>query len=311
MVVERAHPTQIDVVMPLYNKRDYVEAAIRSALAQRGLHELIVVDDGSTDGSADIVANLAREDARVRLLRQANAGVSAARNRGVQASTAEYVAFLDADDLYLPGFLDQVAALAACYPEAGVCGTAYRRFAGDAEAALAAGETGPRDAVGRLVPAFFDEWARGSFFFTSSVCVRRQALLALGTLFPAGERLGEDQDVWFRLAERYPVAYSARQLALYRVAVADSLTASTTLQEVLPCYRRLEARLARGDYPARHRWGARRMLAVSYLNVASSLLKRGRKREAAALAFTRTALRHPTYWLRVTMRLLLPAGKAE
>jgi len=301
---------RFDVVMPLYNKHAYVEDAVRSVLAQTGLRELIVVDDGSTDGSAERVKQLGREDARIRLLRQPNAGVSAARNRGVQASTADYVAFLDADDLYLPGFLQQIAALAEHYPEAALLGTAYRRFSGDATAALAANAPAPAIDTGRLVPAFFEEWARGSFISASSICVRRQALLDLGTLFPEGERLGEDQDVWFRLAERYPVAASARVLALYRVDAAGSLTASAMLPGLLPCYRRLEARFARGDYPAQHKRGVRRMLAVSYLNAAHSLLLQGKRHEAAALVFTRTAVGHPAYWLRIALRFLRPSGGA-
>lgn len=311
MHAERSLTPRIDVVMPLYNKRDYVEEAIRSALAQDGLNELVVVDDGSTDGGADMVEQWARQDRRIRLLRQPNAGVSAARNRGVRACTAEYVAFLDADDLYLPGFVAQIAALAARYPDAAVLGTAYGRFSGDAARALAAHALAGQADAGRLVPAFFDEWSRGSFFSTSSVCVRRQALLDLGALFPEGERLGEDQDVWFRLAERHPVAYSARPLALYRVEVAGSLTASTALPGVLPCYQRLGERLARDDYPARHRAGARRVLAVNYLNAARSLLTQRKRREAAALVFTRTALRHPSYWLRVALRLMVPEGVAK
>lgn len=308
MAAERTRPPRIDVVMPLYNKRDYVEAAIRSVLAQRGFEKLIVVDDGSTDGGTDGVAQLAREFPCIELLRQPNAGVSAARNRGVQASRADYVAFLDADDLYLPGFIEQIAALAMRYPAAALIGTAYRRFSGDPMLALAADRQVSQTDAGRLVPDFFAAWSRGNFFFTSSACVRRQALLELGTLFPEGERLGEDQDVWFRLAERHPVAYSARPLALYRVDVAGSLTASAALPGLLPCYRRLAERLARADYPARHRRGARRVLAVNYLNTAQSLLRQGRRRDAALLTFTRTAMRHPSYWLRTAARCLLPAG---
>lgn len=296
--------------MPLYNKRDYIEAAIRSVLAQEGLNELIVVDDGSTDGGVDLVAELTRTDARICLLRQPNAGVSAARNRGVQASTADYIAFLDADDLYLPGFLQQIAALAEHYPEAALFGTAYRRFSGDAAQALAANASDHTVDVGRLVPEFFEEWSRGSFIFSSSICARRQALLDLETLFPEGERLGEDQDVWFRLAERHPVAASARVLAFYRVDVVGSLTASNALPGLLPCYQRLEARLARGDFPAQHVRGAHRMLAVNYLNAARSLLRQGKRREAAELVFTRTAAGHPSYWLRVVLRFLLPGGAA-
>lgn len=299
---------RIDVIMPLYNKRDYVGAAVRSVLLQRGLHELIVVDDGSTDGSAEQAEQCARDDPRIRLIRQANAGVSAARNRGVWASTADYVAFLDADDLYLPGFLEQIARLAERFPEAGLLGTAYTEFAGALPPQAAAAEPHGGPDPGRLVERPFEIWARRSFVTASSVCVKRQALLDLGGLFPEGETLGEDLDVWFRLAERYPVAVSDRALSLYRKAVAGGLTASNPLPGVLPCFRRLEARLARGDYPARHARGARRVLAVNYLNTARSLLRQGRRRAAAELVFTRTAMRHPTYWLRMAVRCLLAAG---
>lgn len=298
MVADHANLPGIDVVMPLYNKQAYVEDAIRSVLAQGArLHQLIVVDDGSTDGSADIVANLTHEFPCIRLLRQPNAGVSAARNRGVLASEADYVAFLDADDLYLPGFLDQIAALISRYPEAGLVGTGYRRFTGDTSHALADGES---DYTGgdNLVPAFFSKWSQGAFIYTSSIGVRRQALLDLGTLFPEGERLGEDQDVWFRLAERYQVAYSERQLVLYRVDVGSSLTASTALTGLLPCYTRLAQRLARGDYPARHQRGARRLLASHYLNLARLHAVRGDTSGAWRLLADRLARGNPLYWLR-------------
>lgn len=299
---------RFDVVMPLYNKRDFVEAAIRSVLTQSHLHALIVVDDGSTDDGAERVSALAREDGRVRLLRQANAGVSAARNRGVLASTAAYVAFLDADDLYLPGFLAQLAALATRYPQAGLLGTGYARFSGDAAVAQAAQPGARAPDAGRLVPRFFAEWSRGNFFMTSSLGAPRSALLNLGGLFPLGERLGEDQDLWFRLAERHPVAVSARALSLYRLDVPGSLTASTPLPGLLPCHQRLQARLAQADYPAQHRPGARLVLAVATLNTARSLLRHGRRREAAALVFNRAALHKPRYWMRVALSLALPAG---
>lgn len=304
MGAESIPPPSFDVVMPLYNKRTYVEDAIRSALAQTGLHELIVVDDGSTDGSAEQVEELAREDARLRLLRQPNAGVSAARNRGVRASTADYVAFLDADDLYLPGFLQQIAALAGRYPDAALLGTAYRRFSGDAAPAFAGHESNRMPDPGRRVQAFFEEWSRDSFISTSSICVRRAALLDLDALFPEGERLGEDQDVWFRLAERHPVAASARVLALYRVDAAGSLTASTALSGLLPCYARLAERLARPDYPPGLRRGARRALASHYLNLAAAHIEAGDCAAASMLVAHRHARGNPFYWLRVAMRLM-------
>ncbi|HEY9146178.1 MAG TPA: glycosyltransferase family A protein [Thiobacillus sp.] len=292
---------RISVVMPLYNKQDYVEASLRSVLAQGAwLHDLIVVDDGSTDGGAEVVARLMRDDPRIKLLRQANAGVSAARNRGILACEADYVAFLDADDLYLPGFLQEIANLIQRFPQAGLFATAYRRFTGAADPRPESPEAGVEPFSG-IVRSFFSEWTQGAFIFTSSICVRRQGLLDLGAMFPVGERLGEDQDVWFRLAERYPVAYSARPLALYRVDVASSLTASVPLTEVLPCYVRLAERIDSGDYPARHLRGARRLLASHYINIARMRATQGDFAGAWRLLADRHARGNASYWLRTSV----------
>ena len=86
----------ISVVVPLYNKADYVEEAITSALAAHGVREVIVVDDESTDDGPERVARMS--DPRIRLIRQKNQGVSAARNRGIHEARGDFIAFLDADD---------------------------------------------------------------------------------------------------------------------------------------------------------------------------------------------------------------------
>ena len=89
----------ISVVIPLYNKEKYIKRAIESVLNQTfQKFEIIVVNDGSTDKSAEIVQNI--KDPRIRLINQKNAGVSAARNRGIQEAKYEYIAFLDADDFW-------------------------------------------------------------------------------------------------------------------------------------------------------------------------------------------------------------------
>lgn len=118
-----SEPT-ISVVIPLYNKEREVARAVRSVLAQRRQPlELIVVDDGSTDRSAAEVA--AFRDPLVRLIRQPNGGVCAARNRGIAEARGEYVALLDADDEWEPGFLSEIVSLITRYPGCGIYCTAF------------------------------------------------------------------------------------------------------------------------------------------------------------------------------------------
>jgi glycosyltransferase involved in cell wall biosynthesis len=100
-----------DVIIPLYNKQATVERAIRSVQSQTFTDwRLIVVDDGSTDGGAEIVRRIQKEDKRIELIVQANAGPGAARNAGIRAATAPYVAFLDADDQWYSWHLETAMA---------------------------------------------------------------------------------------------------------------------------------------------------------------------------------------------------------
>lgn len=98
------NPPEVSAVIPTYNRREWVQLAIDSALAQRGVTlEVIVVDDGSSDGTCDALK--ARYGDRIRFIPQENQGESAARNRGAAEASGEFLAFLDSDDLWLPGKL--------------------------------------------------------------------------------------------------------------------------------------------------------------------------------------------------------------
>ena len=105
------------VGIPLYNRRHCIERAVASTLEQdHPPLEVIVVDDGSTDGSGDLVDALARRDPRVRCIRQPNAGSGVARNRVLAEARGEWIAFLDSDDRWLPNKLANAAALACADP---------------------------------------------------------------------------------------------------------------------------------------------------------------------------------------------------
>ncbi|WP_278588085.1 glycosyltransferase family 2 protein [Limosilactobacillus pontis] len=97
----------VSIVMPCYNGEQFIDETIKSVLNQTYQKwELLVIDDGSRDSSASIVQNYAKDDQRIRLIQQQNAGSAAARNNGIRQSKGQYLALLDSDDIWLPGFLD-------------------------------------------------------------------------------------------------------------------------------------------------------------------------------------------------------------
>ena len=117
----------LSVIIPLYNKEREIEGTLRSVLAQKHLpDEIIVVDDGSTDGSAQIVERLAAESALIRLIRQQNAGECAARNCAIAAARGEIIALLDADDEWEPDFLGEILSLYRDFPDCGLYCTGFQ-----------------------------------------------------------------------------------------------------------------------------------------------------------------------------------------
>src|SRR5581483_2806371 len=97
------NPRIVSVIMPAFNAAATIRSAIESVLAQAWRElELIVVDDGSTDETAQIVSEIAARDSRVHLLKQANSGVAAARNNGIREARGEFIAPIDADDICFP-----------------------------------------------------------------------------------------------------------------------------------------------------------------------------------------------------------------
>ncbi len=294
----------VSLVVPLYNKGRYVAACLRSALAQtEPALELLVVDDGSTDdGPAQV---LALQAPGLRLLRQANAGVSQARNRAIALARGDVVAFLDADDLLAPTHLATLRRLWQAHPMAGMACTAYRRID-------AAGRTTPmlhpRMAAGAsgLVDDFHGDWSRRSFTCTSAMAVRRELLLRQPGPFAAGQRRGEDQDLWLRLAEQAPLAYCNTPTVDYRVGLAGSASqGADAAPDLLPCYCRLGERLQAGQVPARLRPGARRLLASHVINTARARASLGDRPGALALLWADRRARHsPAYWLRSLVGLL-------
>lgn len=236
--------TSLSIVIPLYQKADVIGLTVEAVLRQTFEHfELIVVDDGSTDGGGDVVA--AFTDPRIRLIRQANAGSAAARNRGVAAARHDWIAFLDADDLWAGRHLENLHTAASR-------GDAVAVFANHLLASRAAPVMNAAVPDQRVDDVFAFLLATYAYaVHSSSVLVERAALRRAG-LFPVGAVMGEDTDTWCRLALEGPFRYVAEPTAVYRDGHPTSVLAHQMRKRPLPppFDRTLTALLRHGAVPA-------------------------------------------------------------
>jgi len=207
----------VSVVIPLYNKEKSIVGTLESVLAQTyTTYEVIIVNDGSTDSSAQVVEDwlschlAVSPSSQFRLISQANAGVSSARNEGIALAQGKYVAFLDGDDLWESTYLEELAQLIADYPDALLYCMGYYKMYDDGRLVEA----------GKISPTFRGymqhPWQGDYSFATSSTIVcRKDALLALGG-FETCLTHGEDIDVWWHLLMRGKGACCGKRLAYYR-----------------------------------------------------------------------------------------------
>ena len=191
---------KVSVVIPLYNKKGYIGQTVESVLAQTYSNfEVIVVDDGSTDGS-ELELEPYKQD--IQYIWQDNLGPSQARNRGIQAAKGDLVAFLDADDRWFPEKLAEQVRFLANHPSLVWCGCNYQvvhAASGNSHRAFEV-PSGPPSVV-------FDDWFAANrerlMILTSGVVVRRDVLADVGGFddqFPAGQ----DFDLWIRIACLHP-----------------------------------------------------------------------------------------------------------
>ena len=194
------------VVIPLYNKGKSIKRTLQAAIAQSLQdYEVIVVNDGSTDNSLATVKSV--DDPRLRIIEQENQGVSVARNTGILEASGDFICFLDADDIWYPHYLETIDRLTSAYPESDIFVTSYRVLL-DGEKERFSTRLSPEEGC---LPSYWETLRTSyDFVWTSAAVFRREALLAVGLFLP-GEKVGQDLDVWARVAERNPrVAYSAK-----------------------------------------------------------------------------------------------------
>jgi glycosyltransferase involved in cell wall biosynthesis len=280
----------VSAVITSHNYAGYLPAAIESVLGQTcSPREVIVVDDGSSDDTERVVEPYR---ARVRYVRQPNQGVAVARNRGIEESRGRYVAFLDADDLWLPRKLDlQIDALSQ-RPDCRAGAAAHRSFGPD----LCPSPVGRRQQHRSLLEALV---VSGNVVGIPSTMLCERSLFAeVGGFDP---ELGDcaDWDMWIRIASVTGIARLAEPLVAYRLHDRN-MTRNVALRE-RDSVRVLEKAFRMKSLPAELRARRRRIFARNYMVLAGSYLHAGSVRQfvrcvARAIALDVRQAGYPAAW---------------
>lgn len=205
----------ISVIIPLYNKERYILSTIDSVLAQTYTdYEVVVIDDGSTDNGLKIVEQL--KCPKIRVIKQKNAGVSAARNHGILEAKGELICFLDADDIWMPDYLATQYQLYSEYPDCAMFATNYLYRGRDGQTRLPRihgirflGDRG-------VVDNYFDIVSHSNpLIWTGAVMVKKKAAMSVG-MFPTGLKSGEDLILWGGIVAKYrKIAYCKEPKAYF------------------------------------------------------------------------------------------------
>ncbi|MBC7359907.1 MAG: glycosyltransferase [Desulfacinum sp.] len=262
----------VSVIIPTRDRAAMVREAVDSVLDQKDAHsELIVVDDGSTDETPEVLSSY-RD--RIRLIRQDNRGVSAARNRGVQAARGEWIAFLDSDDLWLPGKLRAQLSFFASHPGLLICQTE--------EVWIRNGRRwNPKKYHAKPSGYCFGRLLERCLVSPSAVMIHRSLLDRVG-LFDESLPACEDYDLWLRIGCRHPIGLVPEPLVIKRGGHPDQLSATVP---ALDRYRiqAIARLLETGELTEEQRAQAAAQLEKKARIYAMGCLKRGRREEAEAV----------------------------
>ncbi|MCP4707733.1 MAG: glycosyltransferase family 2 protein [Planctomycetes bacterium] len=224
----------VSVVIPAYNAEEHIRRAIESVLQQsRPADEIIVVDDGSTDKTGAIVRGYGE---KIRYIQQENSGAGRARNRGIEASQSEWIAFLDADDEWPIEKLDLQIIHLRRHPDlVWAYGNIYYCWCGENQRFLLRSESEARQVLGEreYFDSYFEAYSAGFCAFTINLMIKKDVLEQMGG-FEVGMRRAQDTDLWFRIAYRWPkVGYVNKPLAIYHRLVPASITKTHTESKII------------------------------------------------------------------------------
>ena len=279
--------SKVSVIIPTYNSSKYLRHAIASVLAQTYQHieEVIVVDDGSTDGTGEMVKSIwPKVQPKVRYIYQPNQGPAPARNNGLRAAQGDYVAFLDADDIWEPLKLQIQIQRLKSSPEAGFV-YCDNFFVDDNGGEIPNYVRKVKLVEGDVLLELFMDF----FLITSGVVIKRACAEKIG-YFDEKLLVGEDYEYFLRLAQAFPAAVVREKLYKRRVHARSlsrqdySLDARNDIQTLLRFVK------LNPDFAQHHQAQIRRRLGDYYYDFAYRLLNEGRN--GLALVNTLRGLRY-------------------
>ncbi len=267
-------PIFFSVVISLYNKREYIERAINSVLKQSyNNFEIIVINDGSTDGSEEIVKSFS--DSRVKLYSQVNKGVSSARNAGVKFAKADWVAFLDADDEYMPYFLFEMSRFISLYDKSDLAlvGSNYYR-----DNTLRLGlNLKIQDGIHDYFHFFRNQKSPNH---TSTTVVNKHKLNKISG-FPEGLKHFEDWITWIKLSLSGNFGYINKPLGIYHMVTGSISKSNWPSDEIyndaLEFYLAITEFCNRSEISNKKAFAAFSLLNEFILNISIILTKKGEK----------------------------------
>jgi glycosyltransferase involved in cell wall biosynthesis len=261
--------------------------------------EILVIDDGSTDGGGDIALSI--DDSRVRVIQQINSGVSAARNAGIEKAKSNLIAFLDADDEWKSDFLETILDLANKYPHAGAYATAYEICTTENMGWIPRFLRANQNSNDFIIPNYFSMAIDAEFplVWSSAVAVSRHVFKQLGG-FAVDENFGEDLDMWGRIAFFYPIAWSAKVSATYWRDDSNSICNTHVYDENIPFVNSVIKLLVSGEGNMEQMDALKEYVAFLQIERAKELALFGNKKVARRIlkkTKTRALLKRKLWWL--------------
>lgn len=218
------------IVISLYNKADYIQNTLKSVLNQTFTdYEVIIINDGSTDNSVTKVLEF--NDSRIQLYNQKNQGASIARNLGIEKAKYDYIAFLDADDLWKADHLETLNTLIQNFPNVGIFASRYELVFKNGKNYIPKFKGLSADFEG-IIPDYFETSLPYPVATSSSIVIPKYVFKKTGNFKP-GISSGQDVDMWIRIALKYPVAISNNITASYLHYIENSLSKTPILEKKL------------------------------------------------------------------------------